>query len=442
MRGGGMARRRAAWLLAHEKDSSSAHSRWVDVALRRTLESAIARLPAYASLRGRLPQHDLARFMRDEVPLLDKPALRKGREAYYPRAGRPLPWWALGKTSGTSGMPLEVFRSFDSVLWEQAFAYQHWAWAGQEAGDRQVVLRGDVVVPAAQTHGPFWVEDKWGNSLYVSTRHVCEQHAAAIAGALESYQGKMLRAYPSAAFELAKLTLARGLPIRFKSVQTSSEGLHPLQRQTIEAAFGAQVFDLYGMAERVAFGMECEHGRMHLNPFYSHVEILDSAGQPTDGLGQIVGTTLLNQVMPLLRYRLSDLGRWDPSPCPCGRNYPVIKVETAKLEDQVFDLDGNAVSPSVITFAFKGVAGIAKSQVAQIAADQWELRLVPASDFNDACVQQLLANFCTLVSPRLNASIRLCTEIPNLPSGKFKWVVQEWGRARQDAPSGEESHAL
>ncbi len=337
-------------------------------------------------------------------------------------------------------MPLEVFRSFDSVLWEQAFAYQHWQWAGHAPKSRQVVLRGDLVVPIEQRHPPYWLNDRVANCLYISTRHLNEFTAPVIADAIADFGARQLRAYPSAAYVLARLASDHQLNITFDSVQTSSECLYPAQRQLIEQAFGAQVFDLYGMAERVAFGMECEHGRMHMNSHYAHVEILDAAGRPTEGVGQLVGTTLHNLVMPLLRYRLNDSAQWDRRPCPCGRSYPVITGLVGKIEETVFDLDGREVSPSVITFAFKGIEGIAKSQVAQVARDRWELRLVPGPGYAEDCARKLLSNMTELVSARLNTSICLCEDIPNLPSGKFKWVTQEWPEAPRSFAGKKDQH--
>ena len=46
--------------------------------------------------------------------------------------------------------------------------------------------------------------------------------------------------------------------------------------------FNARVFDFYSMAERVAYAAQCEHGRMHVNPEYGVLEIVDEHGRATD----------------------------------------------------------------------------------------------------------------------------------------------------------------
>ncbi|MDY0743856.1 hypothetical protein SNE35_05040 [Paucibacter sp. R3-3] len=236
----------------------------------------------------------------------------------------------------------------------------------------------------------------------------------------------MLRAYPSAIYELCRMVDGPVARSGLRAVVTGSEPLFGVQRELVERTLGCPVFDSYGMAERVAFACQCEHGRYHLNPEYSYVEILDDAGQPTDDFGNIVGTTLRNHVMPLLRYRISDRAKWVKEACPCGRHYPVIELSSGKVEDQLYDADGTPVSASIITFAFKGLANIRKAQVAQTERGIWEVRVVPDGEFVDADGQALLANIASHVTERIGIRLRVVDDIPPLASGKFKWVSQEW----------------
>ena len=67
--------------------------------------------------------------------------------------------------------------------------------------------------------------------------------------------------------------------MHFDAVITGSEMLYDFQRERIERVFGCQVFDFYGMTERVAFAAQCERGRMHVNPEYGVLEIVDAQGR-------------------------------------------------------------------------------------------------------------------------------------------------------------------
>ncbi len=424
VRDGFLTERRATELQRTERMPSVDRQARQDWLLLATLTRAAQTIPAYAFLRGKLPSSGLAAFVQRNLPVISKDELLGHRAQYYPRKGMALPWWSVGRTSGTTGTPLDLFRSFDSTVWEHAFHIQHWRWAGFRSGDRQVVLRGDLVVPISRSRPPYWFHDRDGQQLIVSTRHLNDAAAPNIFAEISRFGASQLRAYPSAAFELARLAERHGQALHFRSIITGSETLYPVQRERITNVLGGTIFDCYGMAERNIFAGQCEAGSMHVHPEYSIVEIVDQHGAPTHETGMLVGTTFNNLVMPLLRYRLNDSARWRPSPCPCGRTHPVIEGLTGKVEEQVFDLDGAAVSPSVVTFAFKGVHNIQKSQVAQISRDRWIVRIVPAPAYSAADGQALIENFRTLVSPRLNVGIKLVDEIPPLPSGKFKWVTQ------------------
>lgn len=428
-----LSRRRAEALLARERLPWDLLRQRQAALLRATLGTARQRLPYYASMPELPSSADPHAWLRAHYPVLSKPDLLARRADLYPRNGRRRLWWPSGKTSGTSGTPLEVFRSIGSVVWEEAFNMQAWAWAGFRHGQPQAVLRGDQVVEVAQTQPPFWFWDRYGRQLFMSTRHLSAANAVSMLDALAAAHPAMLRAYPSSCVELARLAEQAGYHLRLPAVVTGSEPLYPVQRELIQRVFGCRIYDFYGMAERVAYAAQCEHGYYHLNPEYSVVEILDERDQPTDDFGFVVGTTLHNRVMPLVRYRVSDRARWIKGPCPCGRSYPRIELSSGKVEDQLFDREGVPVSASIITFAFKGLVNIRKSQVAQTGPGQWEVRLVPDTGYREADGQALLANFGKYISNKLDVRLVIVDDIPLLPSGKFKWVAQEWPGARPSA---------
>ena len=417
--------RRCAGLLRRERADPALHRARAEALLARTLRAA-CRIPAHAQIAARAPASDLLAWLSSEVPIMDKASLKTQRAAYYPNRGRRLPWWPLGESSGSTGAPTEVFRTFDSTLWEEAFHRQHWRWAGVSAAERQAVLRGDRVKPLDDREPPYWLEDRVGRQLVLSTRHLDERTARDFAEAIARFGAVQLRAYPSAAYALASALEGRRPRLRLWSVITGSEMLYPFQRAKIEAALGARVYSFYGMSERVVFAAECEHGRMHVNPEYSVVEIVDGQGRPTEDEGFLVGTTLHNDAMPLLRYRLTDTARWDRRPCPCGRTYPVIEALAGKIEDRVYDLRGRPITAAVVGFAYKGLLNIRKGQIAQIARDRWVARLVPGPGYGAADAERFLLNVRTYVSADVNVAIERVDDIPALPNGKYKWVSQEW----------------
>lgn len=380
-------------------------------------------VPAYARYAAK-PARD-THLALASFPIIDKRELLERGKEFFPGGKPPHFGFNVAATSGTTGTPLDVYRSLGSMLREEAFHLQHWHWAGWRRGDPQAVLRGDTVTPIAQRYPPFWFWDALGGQLVLSTRHLDESSASLFANEILRRGVTQLRAYPSAACELATFCEQAGVRLRLKSVITGSEMLYGFQRERIESAFRTRVFDFYSMAERVAYAAECEHGRLHVNPEYGVLEIVDEDGVPTDGIGTIVGTSLHNRTFPLIRYRTNDTARWQPDPCPCGRTYPVIDRIGGRLGDRLFDLDGRPVNCTLIGFAFDGVRNIRKAQVAQVSADQWLIRIVPGDAYTAEDGARVLQKLAAEVSPRVAARIELVDRIAPLPNGKFKWVSQE-----------------
>jgi phenylacetate-CoA ligase len=429
LRENGLCAVNVASLRRHEAMTTGDIAALQRAALHRTLVAAIAKLPLYRRYPVRFPAEQSVDMLRQHFPIIGKEDLLQHRDKLYPNGGRPRPWHAIGKTSGTTGTPLSVLRSPWSVLMENAFLRRHWAWGGYRHGMPRATLRGDLVVPVDRARPPFWFWNRYDNQLLISSRHLKESCVDAIIDELERFAPRMLQAYPSTAFTLAQFMALRGRRLRIPVVFTASEPLYPHQREAILERLGTKVMDMYGMAERVAFATECEHGSLHVNPDYSFVELVDDAGQPARDEGYLVGTTFHNLAMPLVRYRLSDRTRWVAGGCRCGRPFPVIAPVAGKWEDRIYGSDGAFVSPSVLTFAFKGVQNVRKSQVAQVGPGRWEIRLVPAPAFGVDDRRKLVDNIHELVDARVRVDVALRDDIPGMASGKFRWVVNEWSGA-------------
>jgi phenylacetate-CoA ligase len=392
-----------------------------------TLTAAVRQIPRYQSIRLDFSSADARNVLAERFPVIDKQNLLDQPAEHYPKKG-PKPWTAVGRTSGTSGTPLKVYRSLDSVLWESAFIERQFRWAGYRPGMPRAYLRGDTVVPIDKSAPPYWFYNRYNNQLVLSSRHLREPCVDALIREIERFSPFMLQAYPSTAYELAVLLDQRNVSLKIPYVFTASEPLYPHQRQLIEARLGARVMEYYGMAERVAYAGDCEYGNLHVNTDYSHVEIVDDDGMPTQGDGYIVGTTFHNTVMPLVRYRVSDRTRWRQESCPCGRSYPLIQPVTGKFEDTLYGARGQRISPSVVTFIFKSLHGIQRSQVAQVGASEWEIRVVPAAGYDQSQRKRLVENVRELVDPDISVTIREVDDIARTSAHKYRWIVNEYSR--------------
>ena len=214
------------------------------------------------------------------------------------------------------------------------------------------------------------------------------------------------------------------LPMR--AIFTSSETLHAVQREALEAAFTCPVFDFYGHAERVIFAAECEyHGGKHLFDEYGVTELVDDAGRAVadNAPGMLTGTTLWNTGMPIIRYCTGDVSVRSAATCACGRGLGRLADVATKAEDVVVTPDGRFISPSVLTHPFKPFDQLLKSQIIQDAPDHVLVRLVASSAFSPTHRAQLVAGLQQRLGDRMRIDTEITDDIPAEKSGKFRWVI-------------------
>jgi phenylacetate-CoA ligase len=126
----------------------------------------------------------------------------------------------------------------------------------------------------------------------------------------------------------------RGLDPRevFRTVRVVFCGgavLPPALRRVIEHDWQARVVEIYGSNETMLMGVGCPRGRLHLCDELLELEVLDPqthAPVAPGASGVLAVTSLVHEVMPLVRYVTGDLVRLDPAGCACGHGGPVAEV--------------------------------------------------------------------------------------------------------------------
>ncbi|MFN8641025.1 MAG: AMP-binding protein [Candidatus Binatia bacterium] len=128
----------------------------------------------------------------------------------------------------------------------------------------------------------------------------------------------------------------------FRSVRVVFCGgavLPPALRRIIEHDWRARVVEIYGSNETMLMGVGCPRGRLHLCDELLAFEVLDPtthARLPAGARGVLAVTSLVHEVMPLVRYVTGDLVRLDPAGCDCGNGGPVAEVFGRAGDDYVY----------------------------------------------------------------------------------------------------------
>ncbi|HML74981.1 MAG TPA: hypothetical protein PKB02_10860 [Anaerohalosphaeraceae bacterium] len=323
-------------------------------------------------------------------------------------------------TGGTTGTPLNIYRSIASIGTEHAFVRRQYDWAGLGLQDRVAFLTGRVIVPPDQTGGRLYAYDPFMKELILSTYHLSEITAKDYLKTITQYQVKAIAGYPSAVSFLAKVCLDAGKTIPMKAVLTSSETITDSMRKTIMQAFSCPVYDFYGSAERVCYIFTCEQGSYHIQPEYGYTELI-----PVDetGLCKIVSTGFWNKAMPFIRYELGDLVIASGKKCSCGRSFPVVESISGRKADIIKTPSGREFGAAILTHLLYGVNHILESQIIQDQIDHLFIDYVPSVEFNSQDMQSFDYLIKYHLPTELRCEFRKVGAISKTNSGKIRPVI-------------------
>ena len=124
---------------------------------------------------------------------------------------------------------------------------------------------------------------------------------------------------------------------------------------------------------------------------------------------------------PFIRYRVGDLAMWDPDPCLCGRQMPVIKEVIGRIEDVVIGPDGR----QMVRFhgVFTGQPNVREGQIIQEALSMIRVRVVPTHRFSQVDEQDIVNRVQQRLGNEVTVTVEKVREIPRTKAGKFQAVI-------------------
>ena len=211
-------------------------------------------------------------------------------------------------TGGSTGSPLVFY--YDRVRRDsrEASRIRHNRWAGWDMGDRVAALWGAPRLPSGRTA-------KLRNRLLrlpiqLDAGSLSEEKMFQFAKQIGRYRPKVLLAYSNLMDLFAKFVQTNRIEVpRLSGIICTAEVLQEEQRRRIESVFGCPVFVRYGSREVALIASECErHQGLHLNAESLYMEIIREGKEARQNeSGEVLITDLLNDAMPLIRYRIGDV---------------------------------------------------------------------------------------------------------------------------------------
>ena len=348
-----------------------------------------------------------------KLPLLTKQEVQSNLSSLVsPHAKKLL--LSKGLTSGTTGSPGIYYRDLRSVNFENAMTWFIRSKTGMKPGCRLAWLRGDLVVPSSKHEPAFWVRNFAEKKLLVSTYHLVPKYKREILDAIASFHPAGAYAYPSAAYILARWCRELDTKLPFLNLHTSSETLLAEQRELIRSTLDGRWVDNYGQAERVNFFASLDSDDYHVHSEYGVTELIPHS----DGLYEIVGSSLHNYAMPLFRYRTGDVVR---SLDESGAERPIIRGLSGRKEDFVRLPDGRLIGR--LDLVFKGLTNIVEGQIYQVSPGSIVLRIVREDGYCADNQLKLLRNARDRLGHEVELSVEYLERIPRSNDNKFRFVV-------------------
>jgi phenylacetate-CoA ligase len=358
------------------------------------------------------------------LPLLDKRTLRENFADLLAEnvSARDRLYFTTG---GTTGVPLGVYNMRHSGGRQRAFVNAMWARVGYRASDPRAMLRGSVVRNARH-----WTYDAAERAFVFSNFHMTPETVAAYARVMRDKRLRFFHSYPSAIVDFARHLRNLELePPRFDAVFATSENLYPGQREAIEAFYGARVFSFYGHSENLVMAGECEvSSDYHVFPEYGVAEVLREDGSPAvEGeTGEIVGTTIDNLAMPLVRYRTEDRATVGPPRCSCGRAYRLWRETRGRWNQEVLvGGAGNLVSLTALNMHTDVFDRVQQMQFRQHRPGAVELWIRRGPGYTDRDTRDILTALAEKVGDTMEVAVRFADAFELTPRGKFRLLVQE-----------------
>ena len=309
-------RQRLRWSLQHAYDNVPAH--------REKFDAAGVRPSDFQRLA------DIAKF-----PFTSKADLRDN----YPFGMFAVPQDKVVRihaSSGTTGKPTVVgYTQADIDIWAHLMARSIRA-SGGRPGMKVHVSYGYGLFTGGL--GAHYGAEKLGCTVIPVSGGMTERQVQLIT----DFQPDIIMVTPSYMLAILDEFRANGLDPRASSLKIGIFGAEPWtnsMRTEIEAAFGMDAVDIYGLSEVMGPGVanECVETKdgLHIWEDHFYPEIIDpESGKvlPDGERGELVFTSLTKEAMPVIRYRTRDLTRLLPG---TARTHRRMEKVTGRSDDMM-----------------------------------------------------------------------------------------------------------
>lgn len=380
--------------------------------LRKLLEHSAETVPFYENLKGRVAL--------ENFPVVDKAYIRDHfdlfkSKKYVDKKNHKV------STSGSTGNPFCIYHNKTKRERNTADTIYFAKKNGFEVGARLYYLR----LWDKQYKKSGWLS--WMQNIDMqSVDDLGDKEITAWLTKFEKDSStKSLLAYTSALqsiFKYLEAKKAKPLNTKVNSIIAIAEGLDDYVRNGVQKYFNAEIVSRYSNSENgIIAQQDIGKRKFEINWASYHVEILDlNHDVPVENgeSGRIVITDLFNYCMPMVRYDTGDIGRMEME---SDGSLVFSKIEGRKM-DMFTNTKGEYVSSHIVHHILQ-FNGIDQFQFVEEENNDYIIKLKVSGDFDYENEEKLKNRYKEYFGEDANIMIEYVNDIPLLPSGKRKLVI-------------------
>lgn len=352
------------------------------------------------------------------LPILNKEEINKNYENFISNqyVTRNL---EILSTSGSTGSSFKLLANREFITEQWAVWWRFRRNLGINFNEWCAYFASRPIVPFEQTNPPYWRTNIPGRQLHFSAFHGTNDNFFLYFKKLNESKIKWIHGYPSVITPFASFIIENELKFDYdiKFVTTGGENIYGYQRKLIEEAFGVKPYSHYGLTEGVANFSENINHNLLIDEDFAAVEFIKSE----DEFYEIVGTSLTNFAMPLLRYKTNDNAILDIN----NQGKPLRDVNFIDGRSGEHILLPNGSRVGALSALFTATSNVVEAQIHQLKDYSLIISIVPANKHiksDELLVRKLLQE---RIGNQVEVSFNYVNKIPRTPGGKLRYVISD-----------------
>lgn len=404
-------------------------------ALNNVLVSAYLNVPYYRELMRSARYNPLRDYRGPKdlsrLPVTDKETIKREGANGFTSRSRDISGLIYEATSGTTGIPIEVYRS----PYERSLQIAKWLRVlfvnGYSVRDRVVSL----TEPTKLGEGKSFLQ-RFGFLRRLTLDYTLD--CRRLADILLEEKPDVLYGNRSH-LELMALELKkRGIRLHdLKLVVATGEIISDRSRRLCRQIYGVDLTESYGSVEMGVMAYETPtRDGLQLCEDMTYFEFLDDAGQPVNAgePGRVVVTDLTGKTMPFIRYDHGDQAVFKIVPDEQGNKIRRITKILGRDDDYAMLPDGSVFTYHIFYELMAPYPEVYQYRIIQQRIDRFQLLIVSDPSYFEAIRAELLDSLYNRFPPDISFDIAYVDRLDLHPSGKLKKFIFDEREFKSDVP--------